>query len=408
MLNDYFRIAQRSLRQRKTRSLLTVLGIFLGIMTIFVLMSLSLGLRDFVNEQFEMLGSDKFFIQPKGQSGAPGSSGSAVELTLDDVEVVEKIRGIEEVSYMTVGNAKIEFKDYKARYYMVIGMPVEEPSKVDLIFESTNIGMDEGRMLKKTDRKKILMGYNYKYRKLFDKPVRTGNIIELNDVGFEVVGVLEAVGNPGDDQQVYIGMEDFKELFDSGDRVDYLMIKVKQGEDLKEVADRTEDKLMDARDVDEKTIDFTVLTPQELLGIFNDILNGITGFLLLIALISAVVGGIGIMNTMYTSVLERQKEIGTMKAIGARNKDILWIFVIEAGILGLIGGGLGILVGIGIAKIIEYIITLYLGSALLRASLNPLLIIGCLLFGMIVGVISGALPSWQASKLKPVDALRYE
>lgn len=408
MFEDYFRIAQRTLKKRKLRSFLTVLGVFLGILTIFVLMSLSLGLRDFVNEQFEMLGGNKFFIQPKGQAGPPGALGSAVELTLDDVEVVEKVKGIEGVSYMAIGNTKIEFRDFKARYYLTIGMPIEDSKKIDLIFESTGVGVDDGRMLKKSDRKKVLLGYNYKYRKLFDKPVKPGNILELNDVEFEVVGILEAVGNPGDDQQIYIGMDDFKELFDSGDRVDYLMIEVKEGEDIKEVAERTERKLMKHRDVDEKTVDFTVLTPEELLDVFGDILNGITGFLLIIALVSAVVGGIGIANTMYTSVLERRKEIGTMKAIGARNSDIMWIFVIEAGILGLVGGLIGVGVGIVIAKGVEYIITVYLGTPMLKASLNIFLILGCLGFGFIVGVLSGFLPSWQASRLKPVDALRYE
>ncbi|MBD3252757.1 FtsX-like permease family protein [Candidatus Pacearchaeota archaeon] len=406
MIEDYFKIAIKSLKERKTRSFLTVLGIFLGILTIFVLLSLSLGLRDFVNEQFEMLGSDKFFIQPKGQAGAPGTGG-AVELTLDDVNVIEKVDGIDDVSYFAVGNAKIEFKE-ESRYYFVIGMPTEDAEKINLIFESTGIGIDEGRMLKKGDSKKILIGYNYRYKNLYEEPLRVRNKIELNDVEFEVVGILEAVGNPGDDQQVYISMEDFKELFDSDDRVDYIMIQVKSEDELKEISEEVEKKLMKYRDVDEKTVDFTVLTPEELLEIFDDVLNGITGFLFIIAFISAVVGGIGIANTMYTSILERKKDIGTMKAIGAKNSDILLIFVIESGILGLIGGILGVVVGIGVGKIIEYIITIYLGSNLLRASLNPILILACLGFGFIVGIISGFFPSYQASKLRPVDALRYE
>jgi len=253
-----------------------------------------------------------------------------------------------------------------------------------------------------------MVGYNYKHKNLFDKPVNVGNKLELNGMEFEVIAIIEAVGNPGDDQQVYIGIEDFKELFGSGDRVDYMMVKIKPGEDIKEVAEATEKKLMKYRDVEEKTIDFTIMTPEELLETFGMVLNGITGFLILIGLISAVVGGIGIMNTMYTSILERQKEIGTMKAIGAKNSDILWIFVIEAGILGLIGGILGVVVGAGVGKLIEYIISVYVGSNLLRASLNPILIIFSLGFGFVVGVMSGLIPSYQASKLKPVDALRYE
>jgi len=405
MIKDYFKIAFRSLKERKARSILTVLGIFLAILTIFVLMSLSLGLNDFVNEQFEMLGTDKFFIQPKGQAGAPGSGG-AIELTLDDVEIINKVKGVDIATYFVIGNAKIEFNE-KQRYYMAIGLPKDERES-ELIFEASDLKIEDGRFLKNSDKGKILMGYNYKYKNLFSKPVNTGDVIKLNEVEFKVTGILESVGNPADDQQVYISYEDFKELFNSGDRVDIIYAQIKVGEDIKEVADRAERKLMKFRDVDEKTIDFTISTPEELLAMFGNILNILTVFLIGIGLISIIVGGIGIANTMYTSVLERQKEIGTMKAIGARNSDILFIFVIESGILGLFGGIAGVVGGIGIAKGIEYVARVYLGVDMLRASLSPIIIIGSLGFAFGVGLISGVLPSYQASKLKPVDALRYE
>ena len=169
MIADYFRIAFRSLKERKTRSSLTILGIVLAIVTIFVLLSLSLGLKEVVNEQFEMLGGDKFFIQPKGQAGAPGIGSGAVELSTDDVNFVEKIKGVGAVTYFTAGNGKIEFKE-QIRYYLTLGLPVsEDPREVKLIFEASGLDVDEGRMLKGSDRKKILVGYNYKYRNLFDK-----------------------------------------------------------------------------------------------------------------------------------------------------------------------------------------------------------------------------------------------
>jgi putative ABC transport system permease protein len=406
MIKDYLKIALNTLKEKRTRSILTLLGIFIAILTIFVLISLSLGLNDFVNEQFEMLGSDKFFIQPKGQSGAPGTAG-AVELTTDDAIVIEKVRGVGKISYAAIGNAKIEFKD-KTRYYLSIGIPLDNQDYMNLFFESANLGMDEGRMLRKGDKKKIMIGYNYKYKNLFDKSVKTGDKLKVNNIEFEVIGVVEQVGNPGDDQQIYISYEDFQEVYGSGKRVDLIYAQIKLGEDIKLVADRAERALMKFRDVDEKTIDFTISTPEELLATFGTILNILTAFLVGIGSISLVVGGIGIANTMYTSVLERKKEIGTMKAIGAKNSDILLIFVIEAGILGLLGGGLGLIFGIIIAKSIEYISAVYIGSNIIRASLNPILIIGSLLFAFLIGIISGFAPSYQASKLKPVDTLRYE
>jgi putative ABC transport system permease protein len=111
---------------------------------------------------------------------------------------------------------------------------------------------------------------------------------------------------------------------------------------------------------------------------------------------------------MYTAVLERTKEIGTMKAVGAKNSDILYIFLFESGLLGLVGGVIGILIGIGIGKSVEFVASNYLGTDYLRASFGLPLIIGALLFSFIVGSASGILPAYQASRLKPADALRYE
>jgi len=127
-----------------------------------------------------------------------------------------------------------------------------------------------------------------------------------------------------------------------------------------------------------------------------------------IAAISLIVGGIGVANTMYTSVLERTKEIGTMKAVGAKNSDIMFLFLIESGLLGLIGGVIGVLIGLGLSKIAEYFATVQLGTNLLQASASTNLIIGALIFSFLIGAISGVFPAMQASKLKPVDALRYE
>ncbi len=140
---------------------------------------------------------------------------------------------------------------------------------------------------------------------------------------------------------------------------------------------------------------------------FQVILNIIQIFLIGIAAISLVVGGIGIMNTMYTSVLERTKEIGIMKSIGAKNSDILIIFLIESGILGLIGGLIGIILGMSFSKLIELGAKLA-GYGMIQVSFPLLLILGTLLFSFLIGTISGVLPARQASKLKPVDALRYE
>ena len=142
----------------------------------------------------------------------------------------------------------------------------------------------------------------------------------------------------------------------------------------------------------------------EMFGTFISVINGI---LILIALISVIVASVNIMNTMYTSVLERTREIGIMKAIGARNSNIRTIFIFESGLLGIVGGILGELLGYGISSAGGYAAKMA-GFSSLQPYFSPYLIVGCLIFSFLVGAFSGLFPAIQASKLKPVDALRYE
>jgi putative ABC transport system permease protein len=404
-IKDYFIIAFRNLKERRARSILTIVGIVLAIMTIFVLASLSLGLSAVVDEQFEELGGDKFFVQPKGQLGAPGTGG-AVELTVADAEEAERVLGVSVMTYYPVGNAKVEF-DETIRYVNAFGGPLEDDEQIELLF---SLGIPDpiaGRLLKKGDVGKVMVGYRFTKEEFFGKEVKVGNKLLINNEEFEVVGIIGEIGSPPDDSLIYMGYEEFKDLFNSGERVDAIILQIDEGENINQVANRVQRKLMNFRDVDEEDIDFSVLTPEEVLATFGNILNILTAFLIGIGFISIFVGGIGIANTMYTSVLERNKEIGIMKSIGAKNSDILTIFIIEAGTLGLFGGIIGLIAGIVVAKSIELFASLT-GFGFFKISLSPTLIFGSLLFAFIVGVGSGFLPSLNASKLKPVDALRYE
>ena len=405
MITDYFSYSVKNLRKRKLRSWLTISGIFIAIATIFLLLGLSLGLSNAINEQFRMLGSDKFFIMAKGQAGAPGSGG-AVQLTTEDVDAIEKISGIKSVSYFTAGSAKIEF-DGKTRYFMVVGIPMDQIDVFKAIYESSNIKADEGRLFEKGDLGVLMIGSDYKSGNVFPKPIKTGDKVKINDKEFKVKAILTPIGNPSDDKNIYMTLNDFKEVFNSGDRVDEIMVQIQAGQNIKDVADKVKLKLTKFRGLTEKTRDFEVLTPEELLASFGIILNIITAFLVGIAAISLVVGGIGIMNTMYTSVLERTKEIGTMKAIGARNSDILTIFLIESGLLGLVGGIIGIILGYAGGRLIEIIAQPYTGN-ILQVYFPWYVVLGTLAFSFFIGAISGFLPAYQASRLKPVDALRYE
>ncbi len=404
MIKDYFKLAVKNLRQRGLRSWLTMLGIFVAVATIFVLVSLSLGLQGAVKEQFEALGTDKLIIQPAtGFLGPPGSVGSVL-LTEDDVEIISKIQGVKDYSYFVAGNAKVEFSG-ETRYMVVWGIPSEH---MDVYNEMGSFEIENGRNLEKGDKNSIVLGNLHKTGNVLGKQVDVGNKLTINGVDFKVRGILGLIGNPEDDRMILIDIESFRKLFDVPERVDYIMVQIDEGEDILEIAERVENKLRKSREVTEKNQDFTIFTPEELLESFGNILAIITSFLGGVAAISLLVGAIGIANTMYTSVLERTKEIGVMKAIGARNSDIMWIFMIESGLLGLIGAGIGIGLGYGIGKTIEYIAISQLNTTLLQIATPTWLIGGCLGFGFLIGAISGTLPAVQASKTNVIDALRYE
>jgi putative ABC transport system permease protein len=404
MKSEYFNIAFKNLKNRKLRSWLTVIGIFISIATIFTLISLSLGLEKAVEEQFELLGADKFFIQPKtGFLASPGSTGVTI-LTEEDIEVVSKVNGIKDYSYFVAANAKVEFSD-EIRYFMVWGIP---PENLEVYLEVGALKIEEGRFLEKGDKNSVILGNHFKTKNLLGRQIRVGDKIEINGQKVKVKGIMELIGNPEDDKAIMIDIESFREIFEIPNRVDYIMLQVEEGEEVSEIAERTERKLRKFRDLKEENQDFSILTLDEILESFKNILGIITYFLAGIAAISLLVGAIGIANTMYTSVLERTREIGVMKAIGAKNSDILWIFLIESGLLGLVGGIVGIILGYGISKMIEFIIITQFETELLSISAPFYLIIGCLIFSFIIGSISGTLPAIQASRTNVSDALRYE
>ena len=199
MIKDYTILAWRNLRKRKLRSWLTAIGIIISIATIFVLVSISIGLQEAVTEQFRMLGTDKFFVQPKGQLGAPGTGG-AVELTIDDVRTIEKVRGMKEVTYFIAANAKLEYRE-QIRYGMVIGIDLDT---IELYTESTNLDVIEGRDLREDDARSVTLGYDYKYGNVFRRPLNVGDTILINDIPFKVRGIVGQIGNPQDDMNIYM------------------------------------------------------------------------------------------------------------------------------------------------------------------------------------------------------------
>lgn len=400
-MNTYLKLSWDSIAHRKTRSWLTILGIFVGIAAIVTLISLGQGMQAVVTEQFEQMGVDKIMIMPGQSLTSTGLAGEA--LTTDDVEFIEKIKGVKLVSQMVYKNAKVEFKD-KVVYGFVIGLPTDE--SMEVVMSMQNFNLEYGRNLEKKDKNKAVVGCRHMNGELFDKKVRIGDSVYAEDQKFSVIGAMECIGSKADDEQIYIPLDAARDLFDEPIKVDYIIVQVKDGYDPGAVAEVIKEKMRKDRDLEKGEEDFTVQTSEQLMESFGAILGVVQAVLIGIAAISLLVGGIGIMNIMYTSVLERTKEIGTMKAVGARNEDIMYIFLIESGLMGFGGGVIGVFVGIMLGKLIEGLAA-QTGYVFLKITVDPWLVVGSLFFSFVIGALSGILPAKRAAKLKPVDALRF-
>ena len=390
-----------NIRKRKARSVLTVLSIFVGIATIFIFVSFGWGLYDYVDEFTSSSSADKLMIMPKS-AGMPGLD-TTFKLLDEDVQVVENTAGVYEATgiYMNVGEvAQNDLKKY-------IFVTSYDPS-LPLIMELSNIEVIEGRALRAGDSGKVTMGYNYLIKnRIFPKAYALNSKIEVQGQDLRIVGFYESVGNPQDDSNIYVTNDFMPELFPDKE-LSYGMILARADKDnVDEVSERVEKKLRQFRDLDEGKEDFTVDSFASLLESYMVVMDIVVGFIILIAFISIIVSAVNTANTMITSVLERFKEIGVLKSIGARNSEIFKIFLFESGFLGFVAGCIGVLAGWGASNLGANIMD-GLGYGFLSPHYSWVLFGGLILFATFTGAISGMIPAWRASKINAVDALRYE
>lgn len=403
MIEDYFRLALANINNRRTRNLLTVIGIFIGILAIVTLLSLGQSLQNSITTQFERLGANKITITP-ASAYSVGVSGQLNPLTTTDEQTVRNTPGVMDAAGYLDEFAQATFS-HQTKNVVVIGYPLDSNRR---LFEDLGgYSMRDGRKLEQGDGPKVVLG-SYIADSLYERKVLVGQHVTLNGTSFQVVGIFEPTGSREDDSAVYMPIATMRTQFGVNDQDSGILAETLPGQDPATVAAAITKRMADQRG--EKTGDetFTVSTSQQLEDSFNQIFEIVQAIIIGLASISLVVGGIGIMNTMYTSVLERTKEIGIMKAVGARNSDILALFLVESGMLGLVGGGLGVGAGFLVSKAIEGVARAALGANLFTAYFPPELAAGALLFSFGIGALSGALPAYNASKLKPIEALRYE
>ncbi|MFT4311469.1 MAG: ABC transporter permease [Candidatus Woesearchaeota archaeon] len=403
MRKDYAKISLKNLKNRKLRSYLTILGIIIGVAAVVGLISIGEGLQNAIDQQFRELGADKILVSPAGgQFSAADSSNNP--LTQKDIDAIKRASGVSEVGGVPFRSGQVEWGRDDIGFYAIVG--IETDSSQRLIEETLQIDLIEGRTLRQGDRRRAVVGYDYANFEGFQTNLRVGRSIQINGERFEVIGINQRLGNEPDDRSVFITKQSLEDIFITNGQVNQIIVQVNPGREPVDVVPAIEQELRRERNVQRGQEDFEVDTFENVISSFLDIFLIVQTVIVGIASISLLVGGIGIMNTMYTSVLERTKEIGTMKAIGAKNSDILSIFLFESGLLGLVGGIIGITIGIGFAKLVEIAALQALGTEFIVITYNWTLIIGALLFSFIIGLLSGYLPSKRASKMNPVDALR--
>ena len=403
MLFDYLKLAIENIMHRKLRAWLTILGIVVGIAAVVALVSLGQGLQYTVDQQFAKVGADKITIQAKGSQGAPGSSTGNTMLTKSDYDIVKKNQGIAGAVEVLLKTTKIEFNK-KVKYSSIRGLPMDDTRKV---YEETGMyDAGQGRFLKQGDKNKVVIGPELAKETTFGKAITVNSRIIINGKEFTVIGILKEGGNPGISSAVIITINDERELFDAPDEVSMIMAKVKDAKTMDQTIESVKKDLRRHRNVKEGQEDFTVQSTKQYIESFLVVFNVITVLLVGLASISLLVGAVGIANTMYTAVLERTREIGVMKAIGAKNSDILTIFLIESSLIGLIGGIIGMVLGVIFSKVAEIIIGQFLGPGFFMVFLPWWLLLGATMFALIIGTLSGVFPAKQAADMNPVEAIR--
>ncbi len=402
---EVFRFAFRNLTHQGLRSYLTLLGVVIGIASIVTLVSLGAGLNNAVVKQFEQLGSNTLFITVGAVAGGSQDSGqSGTNLkTFVDADV-EKIRNLPETADLlapVVSAASIEFGREKSKV-SIIGF---DPKEGESFADSGFFDVQEGRTLEKGDGFVALIGSNIA-NDIFEKEVRLRDRIMIEGRSFRVIGVTKESaqsfgGGPNTNDTIFISLKAFEQIFPNADPV-FMLVRTKTKEDVAPAKAKVERIFEQRYGKDQKEV--VVNTSEQILASIGSVLGLLQLFLAGVASISLLVGGIGIMNTMVMAVLERTQEIGVMKAIGATNTLILSIFLLEAGMIGLVGGVLG--VGIG------YLLSFGIGSIssatdlAIDVQLDFGLIAFALLFSMLVGMVSGLIPARNAAGLEPVVALR--
>jgi putative ABC transport system permease protein len=413
MNNKILKQSIRALTTNPVRTVLTTLGIVIGISTVIMVLSAGAGFRSLINDEIKSMGSDTLFIKtrvpPTTKNRASNLSvGISVGITTfkqRDLDDIKKLNNVVNDYGMVTGMAVSSYRNSQ-KNAIYFGSSAER-------FVIDQHTLKEGRFYTAAEdagaAQVVILGSNIA-NDLFLQDDPVGKLMRVGTLNFQVIGVYNSqgsVGGNGADDSIYmpLGTAQKKML-----GVDYVTVGVVQLKDIN-LADATAASIgltlaHNHSITDSAKNDFIVMTQAQVLDIYNTIFNGITILLIAIASISLVVGGVGIMNIMYVVVTERTSEIGLKKALGARSSDILKEFLIESVLVTVLGGIIGIILG-GFLSWLVSLVANYNGLAwTFTVPLYAIFIaVGV---SAVIGISFGVLPARSAAKLDPIEALRYE
>jgi putative ABC transport system permease protein len=402
-LLEGLRVALTALRANKLRSALTMLGVVIGVGSVIAMIAIGRGASADIEDRIRSMGTNLLTVWPgqARQGRLWGGVGSSDSLKLADVEAIARKYGSAvQVAPQVSGSVQLKWRNQNT-FTSVTGTTPE-------FVTVNNQPVERGRVFTEREvsgaRPVCILGTTV-VENLFGRSDPVGQRIRIKNIPFEVIGVLKSKGTGGrhdpDDTVIVPISVAMRRLFGQ-DHVNRIFVAANQGRPLGESADDLTKFLRRRHRIREgKEDDFNVRTQTEILETFTETSRTFTLLLASIAAVSLVVGGIGVMNIMLVSVTERTREIGIRKAVGAKRRDILIQFVVEALTLCLIGGLIGTGLGIGAAMLLSDL-------AGWRTIVTPDSILLAFSFSAVVGIGFGSYPAHKASKLHPIEALRYE
>ena len=408
--STYLKMGLNMLVHSKLRSWLTIIGIVIGIGSVVGILSLGDAMQEQVQSRLSEMDLTKITISPgytKASSNMPGPGGMGgtttdVELTDTDIAALQGLNNISYIEGEISGSVPVIYAAQNA----TLSITGVDPQVWQYM---TTLTTQSGRLLEPSDKYVAVIGSGVASG-IYDQDVGVNQVITINGKAVRVVGILSEEGEG--DRGIYMPIDGAVTLIDDAENgvYDSISIKAKNEDAVDSLTEDIVDKLMISRHiVSDDDRDFSVSASKSMAESVTEMTSSMTLFLSAIAAVSLLVGAVGIANTMFTSVLEKTKEIGTMKAIGAKNRDILMIFLFNSAMVGLVGGILGDILGACVSTLFPMLgLQMMGGGGSSSIYFAPDLMAMGLVLAVLIGVISGVVPAYRASKLKPVDALRYE